>query len=344
MDQGRREERFVQEPEVIEPRRADEVGRRREADPHAGEAGHDEEEPALDRTRLHQEDEGTDEHVDETHREEGTATAKDGLEAETPCRDAHINSLAVPNDRVGVHGTGFTRAQVAEEELFERAVGVPVDGDNGVARAEARRFAGIEDLGDDVRPGVVHRPPAEVRAVPPPDDVQPIETIHRGDQRQRDAEVHPMDGNGRRRLQGAHLTLPRLRVRRALLCGGQSPCERSHDEERGGSDRRLREDVAVERVEGLRPGERHVPDQEPSDEQVPAVAVHHPLNPPRRADEAGHPGGGCADDGDPVLHSPEDIHGQGLVGGRRGAEEPLVRHAGDEVCAARDEAADDVGE
>ena len=237
VDQGRREERFVQEPEVIEPRRADEVGRRREADPHAGEAGHDQEEPALDRARLHQEDERPDEDVDQTHREEGTAPSKDGREAQASCRDAQFDPFAVADNRVGVRRAGFRRAQVAEEELFERTVGVPVDGDNGVARAEARRLAGIEDLGDDVRPGVVHRPPTEVGAVPPPDDVQPIETIHRRGQRDRDAELHPMGGNGRRRLPEAHLTLPGLRVRRALLCGGPSPCERSHDEEqRGGSD------------------------------------------------------------------------------------------------------------
>src|SRR5881397_2903148 len=76
------------------------------------------------------------------------------------------------------------------------------------------------------------------------------------------------------------ISRPRLRFREALLFGVPSPGERSHDEEqRGDTDRGLREDVAVERVEGLRPGERNVPDQEPSDEQVPAVAVHHPLDP-----------------------------------------------------------------
>src|SRR5439155_11158474 len=125
-----------------------------EADPHAGEAGHDQEEPALDRAVLHQEDERPDEDVDQTHREEGTATAKDGWEAEASCRDAQFDPLAVPDNHVGVRRARFWRAQVAEEELLERTVGPSIDGEDSVSGTEAGRFAGVENLGDDVRPGV----------------------------------------------------------------------------------------------------------------------------------------------------------------------------------------------
>src|SRR2546426_2268731 len=126
------------------------------------------------------------------------------------------------------------------------------------------------------------------------------------------------------RLRGL-ISRPRLRFREALPVSRPSPGERRYDEEqRGDGNRGLREDVAVQRVEGLRPGKRHIPDQEPGDEQVLAVAVRQPLEVPCRADEPGDPGGGRTADRDAVLHSPEDIHGQGLVAGRRRSEERRV--------------------
>src|SRR5207247_1460773 len=92
---------------------------------------------------------------------------------------------------------GFRRAQVAEEELLERTVEPSIDGENGVAGAEAGRFAGIEDLGDDVRPGVVHRPPTEVGAVAPRDDVGSVQAVHRRGRRAGEPGGNPATNRSR---------------------------------------------------------------------------------------------------------------------------------------------------
>ena len=87
---------------------------------------------------------------------------------------------------------------VLEEELVETGIGLPIDGQDGVAGTESGGLAGFEDLGHDVGTRVVHGPPAEVRAVLPPHDVHPIQDVHHDGQQQGKGKVDPLDVSRRR--------------------------------------------------------------------------------------------------------------------------------------------------
>ena len=117
---------------------------------------------------------------------------QDGAKTETSGDDLDLDRLAVSKDGMGIDGPWLVATDALEEQLVERAIGAPVDGQNSVPRTQPSFGRGVEHLDHDVGACVVLGSPAEIGTLRPAKHVQGVQAQDCEGQREGEAEAGPI--------------------------------------------------------------------------------------------------------------------------------------------------------